>query len=187
MAQAKTTDTPLERTVTFALRTLAALIMGVTAACFVQSYRQLFDFATRHLIPLWIAPIWPAMLDVFVLIAEITLFVAIVKRWPWWVLALAWPVALAGLVASVAAQWLYLPATATTLDRGSAVIAPLGATIGLALGLIVLKLSVTQPIRESRTDTSSDELGKRRRTRRPQSSAERSRRYRQRQRQGAGA
>jgi len=173
----QTSDTLLSRTMTLMLRSLAGVIVAVTVLCFAQSYRQLLDWATRHQVPLWIAPAWPLGIDAFVIIAEIVLFVSIVRRWPMYTRWLAWGVAVAGLTASIVAQWLYIPG-AGLLTRGTSVVAPLGATLGLALGLIVLKWTVaefhatteTQPASvaaqvAARIDRTADELAQQRRKR----------------------
>lgn len=129
---------------------MSVAIVAVTVVCFAQSYRQLFDWATRHRIPGWIAPTWPLMLDAFIIIGEIAWFVSIVKRWPVKTRILAVSMAVTGLVASVATQWLFLPGGLVSWDRATAVVAPLGATLGLAAGLTVVKW-LTRDERNGRT------------------------------------
>lgn len=155
-------DALLARTVRLLLRLLATIIVAVTVVCFAQSYRQLLDWATRHRIPLWIAPAWPIMLDAFIIVGEIVLFISIVRDWPKRTRVLAWGMSIAGLVASVAAQWLYLPDGASWWDRGTAVVAPLGATLGLAAGLVVLKwVAADARNRPARTESSRNEPAQR--------------------------
>jgi len=138
-------DKLLARTFTWMMRLLAALIIATTVQCFAQSYRQLFDWATHHRVPQWIAPTWPLAFDAFILIGEIVFFASILRRWPRRTRVLGAGMAIGGLVASVAAQWLYLPPAASNWDRGTAVVAPLGATLGLFAGLTVLKWIVNDP------------------------------------------
>ena len=178
MADQNNTGALLDATVRRMHWALATLIVAVTAGAFIQSYRQLFDWASRHRVPLWIAPEWPLMLDAFAIIGEIVLFIAIVKRWPNTVRWIAGLVAAAGLSISIVAQWFYLPAGVPVADRGTAIVAPVAAGLGLALGLLVLELVAAQaakPKRVTVATVSTDEVGARRRTQ----AAERSRRYRQ--------
>ena len=121
------------------LKLLTALFVVVTLACFAQSYRQLFDWATTHRVPMWQAWAWPAGVDAPIVMGEILLFVAIVRGWPLYVKMLGGLVALGGFAASLAANVGFLPSSATINDRLTAGLAPLVASISLGIALVALK------------------------------------------------
>jgi len=151
-----TTEAPFDRTVRRLLRLMFVLVTAMTLACFAQSYRQLFDWATRHRVPMWQAWAWPAMIDAPVIIGEILLFVSIVRHWHGRTRVLAYAVAGVGFAVSLAAQIGYLPAIASLTDRGTAAVAPVGAAVGLMIGLIAVKqVSARHEQREPKRDAAT--------------------------------
>jgi hypothetical protein len=134
-----TNDQLLGKSLVSALYALAGLVVLVTLGCFAQSYRQLIVWALNHQVPAPWAYAWPAMLDFFVLIGETLLFVVILKRWPRWALAVGGVLVLGGFGGSLAANIWHL-SRADASSRLTAAVAPIGAALGLAAGLIVVEL-----------------------------------------------
>ena len=78
------------------------------------------------------------MVDVFIAVGELSLFVAMIDRWEPRNRALAWGVTLAGLAVSVAGNIGHVASPALS-SRATAAVPPLAATAALAVGLGVLK------------------------------------------------
>ena len=121
-----------------ALVTIAVLVAGASLVSFAESYHALYLWAARHGAGGNWALIWPAMVDVFIAVGELSLFVAMIDRWQPRDRALAWAVTLAGLATSVAGNVGHV-ASGAAADRVTAAVPPLAATAALAVGLGVLK------------------------------------------------
>src|SRR5271165_5973635 len=98
------TGTPpgLTRPRSIALYVVAALVAVSTAVAFGESYRALYLWAVHHDVPIGWAACWPAMVDTFVAVGELALFVGLVDRWAGRHRAWAWTVVAGGLAVSVA-------------------------------------------------------------------------------------
>jgi uncharacterized protein DUF2637 len=121
-----------------ALVAIAALVATASLVSFAESYRALYDWASRHsLHGLW-AVIWPLQVDVFIAVGELALFVGLAYAWDRRSRAGAWLVTLAGLTVSVAGNVGHVTGHALA-DRATAAVPPLAAASALAVGLGVLK------------------------------------------------
>ena len=128
----------LHRPRKYALRVISILVAMATVVAFAESYRALYTWALRHeLTGIW-AFAFPAQIDTFVLIGELTLFVGLVDRWHWRARVFPWVVALAGLAVSVAGNVGHVSGH-DFFTRATASVAPLAATAGLMVGLGTLK------------------------------------------------
>jgi hypothetical protein len=92
----------LGRSRTLALVVIAVLVAAASLVSFAESYRALYDWATRHrLAGLW-ADVWPIQVDVFIAVGELALFIALADAWNRRSRIGAWLVTLTGLAVSVA-------------------------------------------------------------------------------------
>ncbi len=121
-----------------ALAVISFLVAASTLVAFGESYRALYLWASHHGVPGGWALIWPAMVDTFVCVGELALFVALTDRWAPRSRLFAWSVTLAGLSVSVAANVGHVASHALT-SRATAAVPPLAAASALAVGLGVLK------------------------------------------------
>ncbi len=121
-----------------ALVAITVLVAGASLVSFAESYHALYLWAARHGAGGDWALIWPAMVDVFIAVGELSLFVAMIDRWEPRNRALAWGVTLAGLAVSVAGNIGHVASPALS-SRATAAVPPLAATAALAVGLGVLK------------------------------------------------
>lgn len=128
----------LARPRSIALRVTAALVAVSTAVAFGESYRALFLWAVHHDVPFGWALSWPAMVDVFVAVGELALFVGMVDRWDVRHRAWAWCVVAGGLAVSVAGNVGHV-GTAQWTDRLTAAVPPVAAFVALTVGLGILK------------------------------------------------
>jgi hypothetical protein len=133
----------LRRFRTAALWAIAALIAAASGASFAESYRGLFEWATRHGLTGFWAAAFPVQVDTFIAVGELVLFVAMVDRWDLRSRLGAWAVALLGLAVSVAGNIGHL-AAADAQSRATAAVPPLAAFAALWLGLAVLKRVIGQ-------------------------------------------
>lgn len=137
-----------------ALWLIAAAITAADAVSFWQSYRGLFDWFHGHGFSLANAIVGPLMVDTFLAVGELTVFVLTVP-WPgrpafgWKARVPAWLITCAGLVASIAGNvghtWahgqLFAAPVATMVTSA---VPPIAAASALAVGLGLLKkLTVT--------------------------------------------
>lgn len=121
-----------------ALGAIAGLVAGASLVSFAESYHALYLWAARHGAGGNWALSWPAMVDVFIAVGELSLFVAMIDRWDTRNRALAWTVTLTGLAVSVAGNVGHVTSSALA-SRVTAAVPPLAATAALAVGLGVLK------------------------------------------------
>lgn len=123
---------------TVALAAIAVVIVAATATALAESYRSLYEWALTHQVPAGWATIWPLMVDTFLVVGELTLFVLVLDNSPWWTRLAAWASTIAGLSGSVAGNvghvWDTTPATEATHA-----VPPLAAAAALAVGLGLLK------------------------------------------------
>src|SRR5260370_737775 len=121
-----------------ALWGITVLVATSTLTAFGESYRALYLWAARHDVPAGWALAWPAMVDVFIAVGELALFVALADGWALRSRLFAWAVTLAGLAASVAANVGHVAGHSVT-SRATAAVPPLAAAAALAVGLGVLQ------------------------------------------------
>ena len=150
-----------------ALATVAILVAAATVASLAESYRGLYLWAHHHgLAGVWVA-MFPLQVDTFLVVGELTLFVALVDRWPPRSRVAAWTVTLAGLAISVAGNVGHITGNSAT-SRATAAIPPLAAAAALAVGLGVLKRVVaTQPRPQVATPRPANRPAARRKVARP--------------------
>ena len=118
---------------------IALLVFAASAASFTESYHGLFDWSSGHDVHGGWALVWPLQIDVFIVIGEAALFIAMTSRWT----GMRWPfwmVAIFGLLVSVAGNVGHVSGLSVTLtDRLTASVPPLAAFASLAVGMAVLK------------------------------------------------
>jgi hypothetical protein len=130
-----------------ALAVITVLIVASAAASFAESYRGLLDWALRHGLPFGWAIIAPLMVDVFICVGELSLFVLVLDAYPARARIPAWLIACCGLALSVAGNVGHLPAAwrAPAADMVTAGVPPVAAAAALAVGLGVLKRLLAGP------------------------------------------
>lgn len=118
---------------------IGVLIPVATMAGFVLSYRGLFDWAVTHGWPLYLAPLFPLLIDLLIIAGEVVLFVAAIDgKTPRRVRAAAWAIVLAFTTLSVVGNVDHAP-TSDPLTRGGWGLPPLVMAIALGFGLGELK------------------------------------------------
>lgn len=121
-----------------ALAATGLLVAASTVVSFAESYRGLLTWAARHGVSgLW-CYVWPLQVDVFPAVGELTLFAALVDRWPARARVMPWAVTLGGLAVSVAGNVGHV-AGQSLAARGTAAVPPLAASASMAVGLAALK------------------------------------------------
>lgn len=126
-----------------ALSAIAAVITTASAASFAESYRGLWLWANRHGLAGFWAAAFPLQVDAFIVVGELSLFIAMTDRWRLRDRLGAWTVALLGLVASVAGNIGHV-AGGTIQTHGTAAVPPLAAFAALWVGLGVLKRTLNR-------------------------------------------
>lgn len=121
-----------------ALRVIVGLVALSTAVAFGESYRALYLWAAHHDVPIAWAFLWPAMVDVFVAVGELALFVGMADQWETRHRLWAWAVTAGGLAVSVAGNIGHVGSAQWT-DRLTAAVPPVAAFVALTVGLGVLK------------------------------------------------
>lgn len=121
-----------------ALWGIAALIATADGAAFTESYRGLLEWAEHHLLGGFWAAAFPLQVDLFIVVGELVLFIAMADRWGWRDRLSAWAVAALGLAVSVAGNVGHIAAH-DLQSRGTAAVPPVAAFGALWLGLGVLK------------------------------------------------
>lgn len=126
-----------------ALSAIAAVITVASAASFAESYRGLWLWARHHALSGTWAAMFPVQVDAFIMVGELSLFVAMTDRWRLRDRAGAWTVALAGLAVSVAGNIGHV-AGGNIQTHGTAAVPPLAAFAALWVGLGVLKRTLNR-------------------------------------------
>ena len=121
-----------------ALWCLALLIATADGAAFSESYRGLFEWAQQHGFRGYWAAAFPLQVDLFIVVGEIALFIAMTDAWRWRDRLGAWAVAGLGLAVSIAGNIGHVHAH-DLQTRGTAAVPPVAAFGALWLGLGVLK------------------------------------------------
>lgn len=135
-----------------ALALIAMVMAAASLVALAQSYRGLYDWARGHGLPgIW-AGLWPLQVDTFLVVGELSLFVALVDRWSTRARLPAWLVTLTGLVVSVAGNVGHVHSH-DLLVRATAAVPPLAAAFALAVGLGVLKRVVEAHHRSAPAET----------------------------------
>jgi hypothetical protein len=136
------------RTRRIALHAIGVIAILASVNALTHSYAGLYDWAAHHRLAGWQAMSWPAEIDVFLAIGELSLYVAYLDGWDarhrFW----PWATALAGLSVSVAGNIGHIQPVAghpvVLADRLTAATSPLAAFAGLSIGLLVLKMTREQ-------------------------------------------
>jgi hypothetical protein len=121
-----------------ALVAIAAVVGASALTSFAESYRGLFDWAHEHTLTGTWAAVWPLMVDSFIAVGELALFVGLADRWTLRQRLGAWATTLVGLVVSVAGNVGHVHGHLLS-DRATAAVPPLAAFAALWVGLGVLK------------------------------------------------
>src|ERR1022692_3917719 len=133
------------RTRRLALYAIAAIAILASANALAHSYAGLYDWAVHHRLAGWQAMSWPAEIDVFLAVGELALYVAYLDGWPARQRIWPWATAITGLAVSVAGNIGHIQAApgqpVIPADRVTAATSPLAAFAGLAIGLLVLKMT----------------------------------------------
>jgi Protein of unknown function (DUF2637) len=120
-----------------------------TLAALGLSYRGLYDFATQHGgYPRWAAAIFPLIIDSFVVLGELRLFSATLRKESVRIKLWAWTLTLGGLIVSMAGNVAHVGLAATWDMKLAAAAAPLAAAASLTTGLGILKLNARQEARQ---------------------------------------
>jgi hypothetical protein len=131
-----------------ALFTIGAIAILASINALAHSYAGLYDWAAHHRLTGWQAMTWPAEIDVFLAVGELALYVAYLDGWPARQRIWPWATAATGLVVSIAGNVGHvqaLPGQPVILaDRATAAASPVAAFAGLAIGLLVLKMTRRQ-------------------------------------------
>jgi hypothetical protein len=135
-----------------ALAAITVLVAAASAARFTESYRALYDWASRHGVHGMWAAAWPLQVDTFIAVGELALFVALADSWSARSRIAAWTVTGVGLVVSIAGN-IGHAAVHDWASRATAAVPPLAAAAALAVGLGVLKRVVA-----SRTESATTQL-----------------------------
>lgn len=117
---------------------IGLMIAAASAAAFAESYRGLFDWAAGHgYAGIW-ADMFPLMIDVFIGVGELALFIGMIRQWANRTRAEAWSASLLGLAASVAGNVGHV-ASGDLATHLSAAVPPVSAFAALWVGMGVLK------------------------------------------------
>jgi hypothetical protein len=136
------------RTRRAALYAIGAIALLASVNALAHSYAGLYGWAVHHRLAGWQAMSWPAEIDVFLAVGELALYVAYLDGWPVRQRVWPWATALTGLSVSVAGNIGHIQAEpgqpVILADRLTAATSPLAAFAGLAIGLLVLKMTRRQ-------------------------------------------
>lgn len=126
-----------------ALYAIGIIAVLASVDALAHSYTGLLSWALHHGLGGWQALSWPAEIDVFLVIGELSLYIAYVDGWSRRDRIWPWTSALAGLAVSVAGNVGHIQslpgATVTVTDRLTAAASPVAAFAGLMIGFLVLK------------------------------------------------
>jgi len=133
------------RTRRAALYAIGAIAILASANALAHSYAGLYDWAVHHRLTGWQAMSWPAEIDVFLAVGELALYVAYLDGWPARQRVWPWATAVTGLAVSVAGNIGHIQAVpgqpVILADRVTAATSPVAAFAGLAIGLLVLRMT----------------------------------------------
>jgi hypothetical protein len=133
------------RTRKVALYAIGVIAILASANALAHSYAGLYDWAVHHRLGGWQAMSWPAEIDVFLAVGELALYVAYLDGWPARQRIWPWATAVTGLAVSVAGNIGHIQAVpgqrVILADRVTAATSPVAAFAGLAIGLLVLKMT----------------------------------------------
>jgi hypothetical protein len=136
------------RTRRAALYAIGVIALLASVNALAHSYAGLYDWAVHHRLGGWQAMSWPAEIDVFLAVGELALYVAYLDGWPVRQRIWPWVTALTGLSVSIAGNIGHIQAApgqpVIMADRLTAATSPLAAFAGLAIGLLVLKMTRRQ-------------------------------------------
>lgn len=136
------------RTRRVALYAIGTIAILASLNALAHSYAGLYDWAVHHRLSGWQAMSWPAEIDVFLAVGELALYVAYLDGWPVRQRVWPWATALIGLAVSVAGNVGHIQAElgrpVILADRLTAATSPVAAFAGLAIGLLVLKVTRRQ-------------------------------------------
>lgn len=135
----------MDRWVAGAQRLVAVVIVAATTVALAQSYRGLVDWALAHQVPPPWAQAWPLMVDSFLIVGELRLFIAAARGASWWVRVWTWTVTLGGLAISVGGNVGHL-GHADAASRATAAVPPLAAAVALGIGLGLVKASAAAAV-----------------------------------------
>ena len=131
-----------------ALYAIGAIAIAASVNALAHSYAGLYDWAVHHRLAGWQAMSWPAEIDVFLAVGELALYVAYLDGWPARQRIWPWATALVGLTVSIAGNIGHIQAEpgqqVILADRLTAATSPIAAFAGLAIGLLVLKMTRQQ-------------------------------------------
>jgi hypothetical protein len=138
------------RTRRAALYAIGVIALLASVNALAHSYAGLYDWAVHHRLSGWQAMSWPAEIDVFLAVGELALYVAYLDGWPVRQRIWPWATALTGLSVSIAGNIGHIQAApgqpVIMADRLTAATSPLAAFAGLAIGLLVLKMTRTKTV-----------------------------------------
>jgi hypothetical protein len=118
---------------------VGVLIPVATLAGFVLSYRGLYDWASHHGWPWYLAPLFPLLIDLLIISGEVVLFVAAIDQdTSWLVRGWAWVITVAFTGLSVAGNVSHT-ATADLASRIGFAMPPVVLALALGFGLGILK------------------------------------------------
>lgn len=141
---------------TLAVRLMYGLVFLATAVAFAQSYRGLYDWALHHgHIPQPFAAAWPIMVDVFLAVGELRLFVAMVDGDGWRIKIWAWLLTVAGLIASVAGNVGHTGWSASVAVKATNAVPPIAAAAALGVGLGLVKKSKIAARKDAEPDVTA--------------------------------
>jgi hypothetical protein len=152
------------RTRRAALYAIGAIAILASTNALTHSYAGLYDWAAHHSLTGWQAMSWPAEIDVFLAIGELALYVAYLDGWPARQRIWPWATALTGLGVSVAGNIGHIqPAPGHPVilaDRLTAATSPVAAFAGLAIGLLVLKMTRQADRKKDNLNTSAHQASR---------------------------
>lgn len=127
-----------------ALVAITVLVCSSSLVSFAESYRGLFEWASHHGVPGVWAYTWPIMVDTFIAVGELSLFVALADGWSVRSRLSAWTVTLVGLGISISGN-IGQVASHDVASRATGGVAPIAAAASLTVALGTLKRIVSAP------------------------------------------
>lgn len=125
--------------VSVSLALVALIALGASVWAMTESYADLVDFALAHGFTGWRARGAPAMVDVFIVIGELWLFICYARRLPWQAKVKGWLSMSVGLALSASGN-IWHVRVADIPTRISFAVPPAAATMALYIGLQAVKM-----------------------------------------------